>query len=292
MKRKTAECGWVTLTFDDGYRETFRTVLPLLKKYDVTATMYIIAGKLGDYFDGIPTVTVEDLADAAAQRIEVGSHGYNHISPTLTVRSSDYSISEKLRFLITSAKGLRHVKSKSDFIMRGALEVLSPSKMNRPVTVGELLTEAQESKRILDTRLRQSTVSFAYPYGKVLGQTQKILEQSGYMSARTTFRGFNRLDCLSDLFRLKSMLWLRGYKAKDANLWVDDAVSSSAWLIETLHVVGDTTKEPYRTHDLAVEIGEFEEHLKYIHELVANGVLMNATQEQFASIVRKEAKEA
>lgn len=45
------DCGFpkksVLLTFDDGYEDNYTTVFPLLKKYKMTATIFVISGDVG-----------------------------------------------------------------------------------------------------------------------------------------------------------------------------------------------------------------------------------------------------
>ena len=65
----------VILTFDDGHREHYTTVLPLLKKYNLKAVFFIISGKA----DTDPLfVTWDEIRKIAEQGSEIWSHSVNH----------------------------------------------------------------------------------------------------------------------------------------------------------------------------------------------------------------------
>lgn len=74
----------VVLTFDDGYADFHSTVLPLLADYQATASLYVTTGWLADAGSeraGRPlgaTLNWGQLAEAAAQGVEIGGHGHSH----------------------------------------------------------------------------------------------------------------------------------------------------------------------------------------------------------------------
>lgn len=65
----------IVLTFDDGYRDFYTDVYPILKKYRVKATAYIIAGFLG-YPNNMTAWQVKEIADEGL--VEIGAHTVNH----------------------------------------------------------------------------------------------------------------------------------------------------------------------------------------------------------------------
>jgi len=288
VSSRRARIARLTITFDDGFVETFGCVRPLLKEYKIPATFNVIAGLLGRNFQGIPTVSVQDLLAARSDEMEIGSHGYYHLRPSVSIRSSDYSILEKVEFLIRKTADLKIVQPKLAYLREGVSEVLLRVHETRPVDIRDLFFEAYESKRLLDHVLNQDTVTFAYPGGKVLKRLSRMLNSTGYFCARTTFRGYNCTQNHGDLYSLKSMIWMRGLQAKHANLWLDNAVSSSSWLIETLHLVSDSDSRRHKGYRLFdTDVKEFEEHLRYVRGLVDKGVLVCGTQGQFASLMRR-----
>jgi peptidoglycan/xylan/chitin deacetylase (PgdA/CDA1 family) len=80
-----AAAGLVGLTFDDGYADFTTQVLPVLARNGFTATVFVIAGKLGGCNDWDepgpvrPLMTADEVCIAARMGIEVGSHGLGHV---------------------------------------------------------------------------------------------------------------------------------------------------------------------------------------------------------------------
>jgi peptidoglycan/xylan/chitin deacetylase (PgdA/CDA1 family) len=76
--------GLVGLTFDDGYADFPRRVLPALREYDFTATLYVVAGRMGGHnawdpdAPRKPLVTADQVRQLAATGVEIGSHGLSH----------------------------------------------------------------------------------------------------------------------------------------------------------------------------------------------------------------------
>ena len=80
------------ITFDDGFESFLETALPELRKRNIAATLFVVAGKLGCYpeWDEYiedplfkePLMTREQLARIPADLITIGSHTMTH--PFLT----------------------------------------------------------------------------------------------------------------------------------------------------------------------------------------------------------------
>lgn len=64
----------VALTFDDGYLDNYTNVLPLLKKYNATATFFIVQSKIGHY----RYMTHDQIRYMINNGMEIGSHTINH----------------------------------------------------------------------------------------------------------------------------------------------------------------------------------------------------------------------
>jgi peptidoglycan/xylan/chitin deacetylase (PgdA/CDA1 family) len=78
--------GLVGLTFDDGYADFAEYALPVLKRYGFSATVYVIAGRMGGDNEWDPEgprkplLTPEQVRQVADAGIEIGSHGLRHVS--------------------------------------------------------------------------------------------------------------------------------------------------------------------------------------------------------------------
>ncbi|MFE2284423.1 polysaccharide deacetylase family protein [Streptomyces sp. NPDC059443] len=76
--------GLVGLTFDDGYTDFLTRALPLLRRYDCTATLFVLPGRLGvdNVWDPLgprkSLLTAEGIREVAAAGQEIGSHGLLH----------------------------------------------------------------------------------------------------------------------------------------------------------------------------------------------------------------------
>lgn len=65
----------IALTFDDGYEDMYTTAYPLLKKYGMKGTMYIIVNAL-DTPGYLTRNQIKEMADSGA--VEISSHTMNH----------------------------------------------------------------------------------------------------------------------------------------------------------------------------------------------------------------------
>ncbi len=65
----------VVLTFDDGYKDNYTTMLPILKKYDFRATIFVITA----YIDNLPGyLTSAQLKNLQDYGMDIESHTVNH----------------------------------------------------------------------------------------------------------------------------------------------------------------------------------------------------------------------
>ena len=64
----------VLITVDDGYRDAVTNVLPVLRRHAMTATFFVITGRLGDD----EYLTTGDLRSLAAAGMDIGGHTSSH----------------------------------------------------------------------------------------------------------------------------------------------------------------------------------------------------------------------
>lgn len=81
----------VIITFDDGYDDNYLTALPLMQKYGMRGTVFMIAGQVGQ--PGY--LTWEQLTGLQAAGIEIGSHTYSHVA--LSELNQDRLLNELVR---------------------------------------------------------------------------------------------------------------------------------------------------------------------------------------------------
>lgn len=82
----------VIITFDDGYEDNYVTALPIMEKYKMKATVFVIAGQVGQN----EYMTWQQLKAAQVRGLEIGSHTYSHAALT------DISPVEQLNELVRS----------------------------------------------------------------------------------------------------------------------------------------------------------------------------------------------
>lgn len=65
---------YVALSFDDGYKNNYSVVLPLLKKYDAKGSFFVINKDMGDDIH----MNEAEIKELIANGMELGSHTYSH----------------------------------------------------------------------------------------------------------------------------------------------------------------------------------------------------------------------
>lgn len=66
----------VMITFDDGYRDNYKYVFPILKKYNIKAVIFLIASQIGKQSDLMTWQQVLEMQESGL--VSFGSHGLNH----------------------------------------------------------------------------------------------------------------------------------------------------------------------------------------------------------------------
>lgn len=66
----------VILTFDDGYRNNYTELFPLLQKYQVKATIFIVTSSIGSKETSMTAEQVKELSDSGL--VSIQSHTVNH----------------------------------------------------------------------------------------------------------------------------------------------------------------------------------------------------------------------
>jgi peptidoglycan/xylan/chitin deacetylase (PgdA/CDA1 family) len=76
----------ILITFDDGYRDTYTEAYPILKKYNFTATIFLITDYVGN---NIRYLNWEQVKEMHSNGFTFGSHTLNHVS--LLDASNEYA---------------------------------------------------------------------------------------------------------------------------------------------------------------------------------------------------------
>jgi peptidoglycan/xylan/chitin deacetylase (PgdA/CDA1 family) len=180
-KKKGKFC---VITFDDGYHSLFVYAMPLLKKYGFTATLYLATAAVGEKnFAHLPSLNPDTLP------VNDKPLTWNEIKE---MQNNGWSIQS-------------HSMSHAD---------------NSQLNATELKHEIVQSKKIIEQKLRQPVLHYAFPFGKYNTASLKIIKESGYKSAVTVHSGL--CTAKSDPYRLPRL-----------EMNTDDTLSSFAKKIET-----------------------------------------------------------
>lgn len=94
----------VVITFDDGYEDNYTTALPILEKYGIKASVFMVVNDIGRK----GYLSLEQLKEMERRNIEIGSHTANHLP--LAKLSSDKKQEEiAISKLLLEWKGLKTV---------------------------------------------------------------------------------------------------------------------------------------------------------------------------------------
>ena len=96
----------VILSFDDGYEDNYRVILPMLEERGMKAVFYVVTNDIG-----LPGyMTWDNLFDMERHGMEIGSHTANHI-PLTTLPSEKQREELRLSKLMLEWKGLKTIYS-------------------------------------------------------------------------------------------------------------------------------------------------------------------------------------
>ena len=208
----------IAITFDDGYVDFFRNAYPLLKKYQIPATVFIATGNINEnrmfWWDELECIIMhsclpasiyicgkEYRIDADTSRMELLYDIHDQIV-TYRYKDRDREI-DALRmqtgFVFSNIDNYRTMSraeiyelSKCSLITIGAHTVSHIlCDKEEPELVRE---EIAQSKNTLENIINREVKLFAYPNGNVGEGTRDTLRELGFDRAFTCFRACSRND--------------------------------------------------------------------------------------------------
>ncbi len=102
LATSTGRGGTICITFDDVSSTVYDYAYPVLADADITATAFVIAGRIGGQIASRPEryMNLDELREVEAAGWEIGSHGVNHLGmATLTEEEIRYELSESREML-------------------------------------------------------------------------------------------------------------------------------------------------------------------------------------------------
>ncbi|MBO6055034.1 MAG: polysaccharide deacetylase family protein [Oscillospiraceae bacterium] len=174
----------IVITFDDGYLSNATEAFPLLEKYDMKATIFIIGVSFGkdSYKDtGAPMIPHFGKADALSMlrsgHVELGSHTYDlHQWPQME----------------TGGDVRENMSKHPGDTLEQYLSIIRK--------------DAQAFSRFYRETFGESTCLFSYPYGEITKEAAGVLLQEGYTVTVSTDPGMNTIvrgkpETLREMYR-------------------------------------------------------------------------------------------
>lgn len=211
VKRRAPSRVPVALTFDDGWRDTFTTALPLIERYKAPFTVFVCSGLAGRTRPFWPERVASIWAAAHA-----GANGDSAITALLPgaergleaviecLKRFDPTRRERLleRFeAAASAKGIGPQADTADSSMDwedvrslalAGVAIGSHTSSHKILTripPAEVTEEVAESRRVLQDKLNKCCDLFSYPNGDWSEEVKLSVARAGYRLACTTEPG-------------------------------------------------------------------------------------------------------
>lgn len=195
----------IALTFDDGYLNNFETALPILKKYNVPATYYIISKCLQDpqflaWPDALDlyyhlkggTVTLNNQTFAAPQFRNAANNmpladylktlGADTVTVVATIVGSKHDTENK-RQQLSELLQLVTADQLKQYSTEPLLEIGSHSHAHycmEYLSDNVALEEFLSSKKLLETCIGKPVSSFAFPDGSYTKRSLELCKEAGY----------------------------------------------------------------------------------------------------------------
>jgi peptidoglycan/xylan/chitin deacetylase (PgdA/CDA1 family) len=246
----------LTITFDDGYADTYEETAVWLAERGMGATYYVVSRCVGKDFENKPTATWENWHNASSLGHEIASHSATHasmagffseIGPVLGGILAAPDRGGQFRQIILRAYALMKHRYSKDGI-RDELDPLMEPAISRQEIIGKLP--------------ECPVLSFSYPAGRVNPAARQAVVAAGYHSARGNQAGIN-LD-KNSLFALRSLCLGPGLERQDLEPWLLRSIHQNGWLILTFHLVSknNPTQYPYYC-----SVADFQRIVDRIQEL-------------------------
>lgn len=201
----------VCITFDDGYRSTHDIALPILKEFELPATVFVTTGHMGhgNMWNDIILEAIRNQPDGELNLQNVGLDIY----PLETVsdrKMTAHALIESTKYMLPAARSAliqtleKHVGPNLQESLMLTREMIVHLAHNNIEIGGHTIShpiltrlddevarlEIEVNKRQLEDIIKKTISLFAYPNGKPGGDFDmrhvRMVEEAGYYAAFTT----------------------------------------------------------------------------------------------------------
>lgn len=155
----------VMITFDDGWLDNYVYAFPVLRKYNINATVFITTDWISGGPDNISDVPLHIPKHREAKRLIEQGEGHNVVLNWELIREMSES---------------------------GLVEFCSHTKSHRKchnLSEDELKEELVGSKEILEEKLGRPCIALCWPFGRNNDLSVKVARENGYSLLFTTRHG-------------------------------------------------------------------------------------------------------
>lgn len=219
MQTDTLPSRAVCITFDDGYADNYTNALPILKKFNLSATFFIANGFLngGRMWNDTVIEAVRnfhlselDLTAIGLERFDVSDHDKKYLASTKIIQRIKHlppvQRDQHTVFIATQSQNLPDnlmmTTEQLKQLHQSGMEI-GGHTVNHPILakLEDEIAEQEviENKKFLEKLLNTSLRFFAYPNGKpfedYLSQQVQIIKNVGYYGALSTQWGVAYRSC-------------------------------------------------------------------------------------------------
>jgi len=210
---------YAAINLDDGYMDNYTHAFPIIKKYGLSATVFLATDFIDKYhlfwWDEVFQIMrnagqkgacakPEDVIRDAYRAIEINDLLMNRkdseIKDFVNNLKKQYQINKETA--PNQMLGWKEIRE-----MAGAgINFGSQTKTHKNLCLledSEIRKELMDSKLVLEEKLGAKKIGFCYPYGKHDDRIKDIVRDTGFNYARTCIKGPNSKDI--DRFSLRSI---------------------------------------------------------------------------------------